>query len=253
MNVLEQAVAGLIGAWELFVRGCPGGRFEQVDGVARVETRLPVPSFNGVWTATEDADPRRVLAEVDDLATGSLPWNVQVRPGCSPDIVAGLQERGLQQVGDIPFMTVTADALTPAAGLPLRKVVTFDDLARHLELVESAFGMPEELTRRGFPMAMLFQPGITPWLGEVDGQAVTTSLGVEVAGTVGVFNVSTPEQHRGRGYGGAATRQAIGTGLAAGAACGWLQASAMGEPVYVGLGFRTDERWSQWVLPQFGT
>jgi len=66
---------------------------------------------------------------------------------------------------------------------------------------------------------------------------------------VGIFNVATPPEHRGHGYGAAITAQAIHDGFAAGAELSWLQSSAMGESVYRRLGFRAVESYVLFYRP----
>jgi predicted GNAT family acetyltransferase len=63
-----------------------------------------------------------------------------------------------------------------------------------------------------------------------------------------VASVATPERHRGQGYGGAATAHAV---RASGATGAFLQSSPIGESVYRGLGFTTQEHWRQWMPSQY--
>ena len=62
-------------------------------------------------------------------------------------------------------------------------------------------------------------------------------------GHVGVFNIATPPEHRGRGYGRAVTARVVADGVRAGARTAYLQASPMGLGVYQRMGFRTGETW----------
>src|SRR6266498_1424933 len=91
--------------------------------------------------------------------------------------------------------------------------------------------------------------GLEYYLGRVDGRDVSTSVGYTVDDTVGVFNVATPAEHRGRGYGAALTTQAAREGFAAGADLAWLQSSAMGFSVYRRLGFREAETYALLTRP----
>ena len=67
---------------------------------------------------------------------------------------------------------------------------------------------------------------------------MTTSASYVVDGDFGIFNVATPAEYRGRGYGAAITGHAVREGFAAGAELAYLQSSAIGESVYRRLGFR---------------
>ena len=76
------------------------------------------------------------------------------------------------------------------------------------------------------------------YLAEADGQPVSTATAWLGDGGVGIFNVATPPEFRGRGYGRAVTASAVRSGFADGADIAWLQASPLGEPVYRAMGFR---------------
>ena len=81
------------------------------------------------------------------------------------------------------------------------------------------------------------------YVGRVDGRDVSTAVGFTSGDAVGIFNVATPPEHRGRGYGAALTAAAAAEGFAAGAEFAWLQSSALGLPVYRRLGFREVETY----------
>jgi predicted GNAT family acetyltransferase len=109
--------------------------------------------------------------------------------------------------------------------------------------------VPEELFVQLISPDMLRLPGVRCYLGEVDGRAVTTGLGVTVGDFVGVFNIATPPAHRRQGYGAAVTVRAVADGVAAGAKWSWLQSSPAGYATYARLGFQTAETWPCWVAP----
>lgn len=248
----DAAVEGFHQAWERMTRHCPAHVYERDDQLIRADMGIPVAPFNGIWVTSPDPDPARVLAAVDQRATSSLPWNVQLRPGAGQELEEGLTQRGLVRTAEIPLMAAAPDSLTaPTADLDWSLVASYEDIGEHLRLLEEAFGMPAELTRQAFPMSVFFAPGLSTWLGRSGGDVVTTAVHLAVNGTVGVFNVATPESLRGKGYGGAATLQCARAGFAEGAELVWLQASPLGEPVYHGLGFQTVETWTQWMPQQY--
>jgi hypothetical protein len=232
---------------------CPDGGYEESDGVAIQQTGLPVPPFNGVFGFGRDVAAAAVLSAVDEMAGRGLPWNVQLRPGYPAELDDAFAERGLIVTEQIPFMV-----LTEVSGLPelpeagtARRLVTFADVDSVLRLLEEGFGMPAELTRNAFPMAMLFLRGVSTWLVEAGGADVSTALGATREGVCGIFNVATPEAQRGRGYGAGATAAALRAGFDAGADLAYLQSSPMGLSVYERLGFRTAERWTQWMPKEY--
>jgi GNAT superfamily N-acetyltransferase len=97
-----------------------------------------------------------------------------------------------------------------------------------------------------FPIRLLFLAAT--WLAATgDDGDVSTGLGFVHDGWCGIFNVATPEEHRGRGFGSAMTAHAVEAARAAGARGAYLQSSPMGMPVYQRLGFVTVELWRQWM------
>jgi predicted GNAT family acetyltransferase len=85
------------------------------------------------------------------------------------------------------------------------------------------------------------------YLGEVGGRPVTTGLGVRAGDHVGVFNVATPPEQRGRGFGSAITAGIVAAAVADGARWAWLQSSTAGHGIYRRLGFVDVAVWECWV------
>ena len=253
---VEGASRALHDSWSVVCASSPGGAFEERDGVVRASTGMPVAPFNGVWSTAADVSVSDVVDAVDEFAAGDLPWNVQLRPGHPADLDAVLAERGLVVTAEIPLMVLPDPAsLAPAleaSAATFRQVETFADLDSLLSLVERGFDMPPEISRGMFPIRLMFLA--STWVAATDENGdVSTGLGFVHDGWCGVFNVATPEEHRGRGFGGAVTAHAVEAARAAGARGAYLQSSPMGLPVYDRLGFVTVERWKQWMPSQYVT
>ncbi|MEO7981063.1 MAG: GNAT family N-acetyltransferase [Sporichthyaceae bacterium] len=248
----EQAVVAFLGSWSVMCASSRGGSWTEHAGVVRGRTGLPVPPFNGVWSTRQHVAAGDVLAAVDEFEAGDLPWNVQLRPGYPVEIDGELARRGLVVTGDIPFMILPDPSGLAAAlvGSPAtyRQVESFADLDSMLSLLERGFGMPSRLAREMFPMRLMFLA--STWIA-TDGPDVSTGLGFVRDGWCGVFNVATPEEQRGRGYGAAVTAHAVEQARTAGARGAYLQSSPMGLPVYERLGFVTVETWRQWMPAQY--
>ena len=248
----DGAARAALGAWDVMCTSTPGGWCTERDGVMRASTGIPFAPFNGVWSSTPDVATADVLEAVDEFAAGDLPWNVQLRPGYPAGLDDELADRGLVVTGDIPFMVLPDPAHLAAAvqrsAATYRQVETFADLDSLLSLLERGMGLPPEMGREMFPMRLMFL-GAT-WIA-TDGRDVSTGLGFTHDGWCGVFNVATPEEHRGRGYGGAVTAHTVEAARAAGARGAYLQSSPMGLPVYERLGFVTAETWRQWMPGQY--
>jgi ribosomal protein S18 acetylase RimI-like enzyme len=215
-------------------------RFERRDGYDfLLFPPVPVPQFNGVWPLDDDAAPA-LDAALDEIRDRALPYSVQVRRGRTPAWEEEAARLGLTGEEPMPGM-VTAPADLSGPDLPeleIIRVETADGLAQTLAVAAAGFGAPANMLAPLYLLETAAIEGLSYYLGRVDGRDVSTSVGYTLGDTVGVFNVATPPEYRGRGYGAALTVEAAREGFAAGAELAWLQASAMGFSVYRRLGFR---------------
>jgi len=211
---------------------------------------VPVPMLNGIWGETLNPDARVVAAMFDRLDASELPYCLQLRPGTSKEITDQAVARGMHQGDAVPLMVLEDPArLEPALqveGLVIRALAP-EEGAAHISIAADAFGMPAELFAQLMTPEMLATEGLCCYVGEAGGEHVTTGMGVTLGRFVAIFNIATPSQHRGRGYGAAVTARAASDGIAAGAQWAWLQSSPAGHHLYERLGFTTVERWDCWV------
>lgn len=215
-------------------------RFERRNGyVFLTFPTLPIPSFNGVWPDEDSAAGalRDALAEVEaqGIAAGVL-----ARGEETPAVGEAARALGFTAAERIPGMVANAGDLgRPAASeLEIVRVETEDGFARALALAAEGFGMPADLLAPLYMLEVTGLDGFEVYLGRVEGRDATTAASYVVEGDVGIFNVATPSEYRGRGYGAAVTSHAVRAGFAAGAGLAYLQSSAIGESVYRRLGFR---------------
>ena len=217
-----------------------GARFERRAGyVFMMFPTFPIPSFNGVWPEEDSAASslRDALAEVQ--AEG-IEVGVLTRSGEIPAVAETARDLGLTAAERIPGMVASVGDLDrpDAAELEVLRVKTADGFAQALAIAAEGFDLPADF------LAPLYMPEVTGldgfevYLGRANGRDVTTAASYLVDGEVGIFNVATPAEHRGRGYGAAITENAVREGFAAGADLAYLQSSAIGESVYRRLGFR---------------
>lgn len=148
---------------------------------------------------------------------------------------------GLTATERVPGMAATMEDIAEAEAaseLEVIRVVTADGFAQALAVAAEGFGLPEDFLAPLYMLEVTALDGFEVYLGRVEGRNVTTAVGYVVDGDVGIYNVATPAEHRGRGYGAAITSHAVGEGFAAGADFAYLQSSPIGESVYRRLGFR---------------
>jgi ribosomal protein S18 acetylase RimI-like enzyme len=210
-------------------------------------TGLPVPAMNGVW-ATGAVDPHEAMALLDEVASSGLPHCLQFPQGAATSSFdSALTDRGMTREDDIPLMELTdLAAPPPVRGLSFRALGS-DEADAHAQLAAAGFGAPVDIFTRLIGPKFLSAPDTRTLIAEVDGEPVSTGVSVTTGNRVGVFNIATPPEYRGRGYGTALTARLVADAFAGGADHAWLQSSPSGYGVYERLGFRLVDTWQCWV------
>jgi len=203
---------------------------------------VPIPLFNALVALEQRADDAvaelaRAMDEVEKL---DLPFGLLFRANAAPALEAEARRLGLSAAERIPAMVMAAGELGDrgSAGLRIVRVRERADLDRALGVMAAGFGVPAALVQPIFNPAIAELPGMCFYLALIDDDPVSTATSCIRNGGVGIFNVATPPHLRGRGYGAAVTARAAADGFATHAELAWLQASALGEPVYRRMGFR---------------
>ncbi len=215
-------------------------------------THVPFATLNGVWVHGPAAQRADVEVLLDDLPTQGLPFSLQASPGGQALAAEFAEERGMVAAPDVPLMTLTAPpAPRQPPGLRIRELEPSERDLRTC-VAAAGFGTDPDAIRSA---TALFgrMPGYRVYLGEVEGEAVTTALSIATGDGVGIFDVATPPEHRGNGYGAAITARAVLDGFDAGAGFSWLQSSPEGLGVYERLGFVTVENWGLWTSSDVGS
>jgi hypothetical protein len=229
----------LVDAFAALVSSHRDATFERHNGYVFVSyPRAPLPAMNGVWSGDDDGSAAAALeSELERIhATGILP-GVTVLDDDAPRLLAEARRLGLTETLLLPGMTVLPDRFRPGHADNVDVEVVDDDetLAEACAVLADGFGVPTEW------FCDMYRPeglgGGVVYLLRENGRPASTAVAYRGHSGLGIFNVATPAQWRGRGYGGAVTSRAVADGLAAGADFAYLQSSAMGEPVYRRLGF----------------
>ena len=235
------------GTLEVLASILPDGWSQERDGVVTVVTGLPVPTLNGVWALDTAVAPAELAAALRRLASRGVPFCLQARPGCVTAAVAAADPLALTPAAaEIPLMVLDGPLGAAGASKLTIRPLGLADSGLHGALAGQAFAADAEIFDRVTDPALAL-PGARVYVGEVAGEPVTTALAVTVGDAVAVFNVATPPEHRGRGYGAAITGRILNDALAAGAGWAWLQATPDGAGIYERLGFRTVESWACWL------
>jgi N-acetylglutamate synthase len=247
----ECAADALVDTWARLMAEHPDAWMEVRGCVLACVTGIPSPGLNGIWCSRRDPDPVEIEGLLDELSARRVPHLLELRPGTDEAALAVPEGRGLTPDADVPLMRLDDPAPLERARAAVPELVVRelapDEGSLHARVGAAGFDEDPSHFERLLPPAVLGMEGVRTYVGAIDGEIVTTALGVTQEDYVGIFNVATSPAHRGRGYGAAITARAVLDGLGAGADWAWLQSSPSGYRIYEALGFRTLERWLSWV------
>jgi ribosomal protein S18 acetylase RimI-like enzyme len=211
------------------------------DDVRGFTSDVPFPMLNQVYDVSfaADEEKRRAHEVLDHLVDRGLPFMWQVTPTSRFDgLEEILGERGLEGQA-MPGMYAELAPLhseTPA-GMTL-ETVTPTTLETAIEMMAGAFEFPDFAFE---PMLAAFRaldgPEVTHLIARIDEEPVGAGTGFLDGTTLGIYNIATLEQARGRGVGTAITTALMDIGASRGCERAILHSSELGLPVYRKLGF----------------
>lgn len=227
---------------------------EDADGVTSADdgdlawglTPMPIGAFNRIVHVRLDADraDERIREVSGRYQAAGVPGTWWIDPQSTPDDLGERLERSGMVGEDVPGMRIEADAvpdLALPAGVTLSWATDSTGVRAATEVVAAGFGLPDELGARFADlMARVARPDapVRTVVAQLDGTPVAGAQGIHVNGAVGIYNVATVPEARGRGIGAAVTIAVLRDAMARGARFGVLESSDMGHPVYQRIGFR---------------
>ena len=248
-DAADRLHSGLIKSFVATVPDRAGSWIVQRAGYTAVRCPpIPLPGFNGLWIdghLPSDELPRAI----EQMEAVDVPFWLLVRAGSTGPFGETAAILGFDLEESLPGMTLQPGALVAAhdSGTAIRRI-TANQLDTAIDMAAEAFESPRSIAETMFSRIAAI-PGFAIYEASVDGVPVSTATSWVVDGTVGIFNVATPAEHRRRGYGRAVTERAIRDALEAGADLAWLQASELGATVYRSMGFRQVEGYDVYGRP----
>jgi hypothetical protein len=219
-------------------------------------TAFPVGYANCIVRTDRRVAPRELLERAAEFfAPRRRGYTVFVRGAFDEDLEAELKRAGVTSLVDTPCMVIDRPLAPPALadGCTLRAVTNEAEAIAVREINAEAYqslGLPADETRAlyGAP-SQLLAPHYVTVLGYRDARPVSTAMIIFSALVAGVYWVGTTSDARCTGLAEACTRYVTTAALEQGARAVTLQASPMGEPIYLRLGYRTFDRLRWYVVP----
>lgn len=123
--------------------------------------------------------------------------------------------------------------------LEVRRVSSNRELDTWTHLMNTTFYGRGSKTAPDLFHRLARDPSVILFVGYYEGNAVATSMGYLREGVIGVYNITTLEQYRGKGLGGAVTQAILDEGRRCGCRGAILHARPAASGLYASLGFNT--------------
>ncbi|GFH56545.1 hypothetical protein CTEN210_13021 [Chaetoceros tenuissimus] len=245
-QILQQADENYFESWEVIVSASSKSdihRDEKEDDMLLVCAGLSVPLFNVAFVTRPLIDPQGAVDRAIQYFTEkNIPGLICVREGVDPMVDKVANNRGLTLAPPHPGMIlhpISSAAVPPQLpAFEIVKVKTESDLDDFSGIADVAFGMPDGFSRQITTMSTLQQPGVTYFLGKLNGKPIATSALIVTGTIAGIYWVTVDSKYRRRGIGTQMCWAAAEAGQQKGCCTANLQASKFGRSVYEKIGFR---------------
>lgn len=238
-DLVAVANRNYVASYRKLAEHCADGETRGGDGPFTFVTGVPLALFNGC-VVVDPVSPTALEAAIAWLGRRGMPHRVWIADGLVPDLGDVPLARGFQADELLyPGMVLHPIPDRPASptGVTVEPVAA-DGLELFLGVLIEA-GMPSATCSRLFTPAFAGDPDVQLFVGHLDGRPVGTAVAIRSVDVSGVYAVGTLSAARRRGVGTALTWAAVAAGVAWSCDTIVLQASAMGLPIYAGMGFRT--------------
>lgn len=247
-GLIAAANRNFVASYRKLVEHCPAGEIHELGGVFGFVTGIPLALFNGCVVI-----PPTTASQFDDvlgwLADHGLPHRAWIDGSMAGSLGEVLMARGFQR-DERAYPNMVLHPIPDPPDSPTAVTVVSVTSAGLDEFVAVSIegGMPPEAAQRLFSASFAADPDVELFTGRLEGRAVGTAVAIRSQEVSGVYAVGTVPGSRRQGVGTALTWAAIQSGRAWGCEMVVLQASEMGYPLYVGLGFRTVVSYAEFAV-----
>ncbi len=226
----------------------PGAAIEVGSGWVFGAGRSPHPVIsNAAFRVDDELDPGELLEWARAFFTprerGFAVWARDGAPE-DRDLIEAAKAAGLKEVYAMPEMVLDRrPGQHPLpAGVELRRVASASDAADYWQVATGAYasiGFPPEIFAFYESHDGLTADNAATFIADLDGRPAGIAMTIVSHGVAGIYWVGTSDDARGRGLGWTVTATAVDAGFDMGAEIASLQASPMGESLYLRMGFET--------------
>jgi ribosomal protein S18 acetylase RimI-like enzyme len=226
----------------------PGAEIEVGSGWVFGAGRSPHPVIsNAAFRVDDELDPGVLLERAQAFfASRERGFAVWARDGTTEDrdLIDAAKTAGLKEVYAMPEMVLNrrAEVHPPPVGVALRRVASASDAADYWRVATGAYasiGFPPEIFAFYENHDGLTAGNAAAFIADLDGHPAGIAMTIVSHGVAGIYWVGTSNDARGRGLGWTVTATAVNAGFDMGAEIASLQASPMGESLYLRMGFET--------------
>jgi hypothetical protein len=245
------AVRNIRAAYRRFAEGFPHGRSREDAELLLIDSGSTLTELNVAFVTSPPGDPERTVERAAEFfRERPQHWRLESDESLAPSLSGPATGAGLTQVERRPALTVPI----PLVGVPaltsqhvVSPVATTEESKQFADVLArgSEFTPPAELFDVPFHRLRPMRCYLA-WERETP-VACSMLLPDEFFG--GIYAVATLPSHRRRGLARSLTVGSLTDALAAGCRASCLQASPMGLPVYLGLGYRRRFDDIVWTSP----
>lgn len=255
---LQRAHLNLVDSSRQFFELDPGATIEAEPGWLYGAGSSPHPVIsNGAFRRDDSVDAGEFVSRAKEFfGTRERGFSIWVRGGQAEDrdLAAAAEAAGFQLVYEMPEMTLGEKPAPPElpSGTELRKLTSVEQATDFWQVATSSYssiGFPPEVFAGYTNHAGLLAGNVIAFLALLDGEPVGIAMTIVSHGVAGIYWVGSLEQARGKGLGRAVTVAATNAGFDLGADVASLQASPMGKPIYLELGYETAFEYQMLMSP----
>lgn len=243
-ELLRLAAQGLVAA----MAGGPAAEARLTPHGGYLLSGAPLADLNMMVVWPSSGTSGFVAEAGEQLVALGLPAIAMVSPAAEAEAAAPLTSAGFTAAGAFPLMALAAGApVAPSRACDVRAAIE-PGLARSaVDLVAAAFGLDRAVLAETLEPCLVAASAARTFV-VMDGATPRSSVLATPAGdTVGIWNMATPPEGQGRGWGKALLTTVIDHYRRQGAGRFYLMATVAGFPLYRAIGFTTVAEISVWA------